>query len=111
MANEFDQEKLRLEAGQLVNEVWEEATGRASPAEQVRLRGVAYRLATELFISGRIAARPQLEVLERIISEGMGRGDDASTIARAVLDLVEGPKWEGRRHQDSGGGQNQTEES
>jgi hypothetical protein len=96
MDDMFDQEKLRLRAGELVNQVWEEAAGRASPAEQVRFRGVAYDLAARLFISGRIAARPKLEVLERIISEGMERGDEASIIARAVLDVVEGPKWEGR---------------
>jgi hypothetical protein len=111
MDDRFNQEKLRLKAGELVNQVWEEAAGRASPAEQVRLRGVAYDLAARLFISGRIAARPQLEVLERIISEGMERRDEAGTIARAVLDLVEGPKWKGHRHGDSGDSRNQTEES
>lgn len=58
-----------------------------------------------------IAARPKLEVLERIISDGIERGAEASTIARAVLDLVEGPKWKGRRHGDSGDSRNQTEES
>jgi hypothetical protein len=98
MEDMFDHEKLRLRAGELVNQVGEEAAGRASPAEQVRFRGVAYDLAARLFISGRIAARPQLEVLERIISDGIERGDPARTIARAVLDLVEGPKWKGRRH-------------
>jgi hypothetical protein len=96
MDDTFDYQKLRLEAGEIVNQVWEEATGRASPEEQVRFRGVAYSLAGRLFISGRIAARPPLETLERIISEGMGRGDDATTIARAVLDLIEGPKWKGQ---------------
>jgi hypothetical protein len=106
MDDMFNQEKLRL-----VDQVWEEAAGRASPAEQVRFRGVAYDLAARLFISGRIAARPQLEILARIISDGMERGDAASTIARAVLDLVEGPKWRGRRHGDSGDTQNQPEES
>lgn len=34
--------------------------------------------------------------LERIISEGMEREDDASTIARAVLEEIEGPKWKGQ---------------
>jgi hypothetical protein len=96
MDDMFDYKKLRLKAGELVNHVWEEATGRASPEEQVRFRGVAYDLTTRLFISGRIAARPPQETLERIISEGMGRGDDADTIARAVLDLIEGPKWKGQ---------------
>ena len=104
MDDRFDEDKLRLELGELVNQVWEEAAGRASPEEHVRLRGVAYRFATELFISGRIAARPPLEALERIVGEGMQRGDDASTIARAVLDLIEGPKWQGPRW-DSGEGQ------
>ena len=111
MDDMFDQGKLKLRAGKLVDQVWEEAAGRASPAEQVRFRGVAYNLASMLFISGRIAARPKLEVLERIISDGMERGDEASTIARAVLDLVEGPKWQGRRQGDSGDSQNQTDES
>lgn len=111
MDDMFNQEKLRLRAGELVDQVWEEAAGRALPAEQVRLREVAYDLAARLFISGRIAARPKLEVLEQIISDGMERGAEASTIARAVLDLVEGPKWKGRRHGDSGDSRNQTEES
>jgi hypothetical protein len=113
MDDMFNQEKLRLRAGELVDQVWEEASGRASPAEQVRLRGVAYDLAARLFISGRISARPRLEVLEQIISDGMEIGAAASTIASAVLDLVEGPKWEGRSHGASGdsGSRNQTEES
>lgn len=76
-----NQEKLRLRTGELVDQVWEEAAGRASPAEQVRLRGVAYDLAARLFISGRIAARPKLEVLERIISDGMERGAEAPAAA------------------------------
>ena len=61
MDDRFDHEKLRIRAGELVNQAWDEATGRASPEEQVRLRGVAYDLATRLFISGRIAARPPLK--------------------------------------------------
>ena len=52
MDDMFDDEKLRLEAGELVNQVWEEATGRASPEEQVRFRGVAYGLATRLSSPG-----------------------------------------------------------
>jgi len=111
MDDMFDYEKLWHEAGELVDQAWEDAAGRASPEEQVRLRGVAYSLVARLFISGRIAARPKLEVLERIISDGMERGTEASTIARAVLDLVEGPKWKGSRHGDSGDSRNQTEES
>lgn len=86
MNDMFDYEKLRLEAGELVNQVWEEATGRASPEEQVRFRGVAYSLATRLFISGRIAARPPLETLERMISEGTRRGDDARAVAAHMHD-------------------------
>ena len=44
MDDTFDDEKLRLEAGELVNQVWrEEATGRASPEEQVRFPGGGIR--------------------------------------------------------------------
>ena len=95
MDDMFDQEKLKLRAGELVNQVWKEATGRASPEEQVRLRGVAYDLAARIYTSGRLMARPPLDEIEHIISEGLRRRDDASTIARAVLDLVDGPGWKG----------------
>jgi hypothetical protein len=41
MDDSFDEDKIRLELGELVSQVSEEATGRASPEEQVRLRGTA----------------------------------------------------------------------
>ena len=95
----FDREKLRLEAGQLVDQVWEEAAGRASPEEHVRLRGVAYNLATKLFISGRIAARPSPEALEQVIAAALERfqgiSGESRGIAEAVMDLLEGPRHEG----------------
>lgn len=98
-ADGFDQEKLRLEAGQLVDQVWDEAAGQASPAEQVRLRGAAYDLATRLFISGRIAARPSLEALEQIITAALERfqgvSGESRGVAEAVMGLLEGPQWEG----------------
>ena len=95
----FDQEKLRLEAGQLVDQVWEEAAGQASPGEHVRLRGVAYNLAAKLFISGRIAARPSPEALEQVIAAALerfhGLSGESRGIAEAVMGLLEGPQWEG----------------
>ena len=95
----FDREKLRLEAGQLVDQVWEEAAAWASPEEHVRLRGVAYNLATKLFISGRIAARPSPEALEQVIAAALERfqgiSGESRGIAEAVMDLLEGPQHEG----------------
>jgi hypothetical protein len=49
----LDRDQLRVEAGELVDEVWREACGEARPGEQVRLRGAAYDLATRLFLSAR----------------------------------------------------------
>lgn len=62
-------EKLRLEAGQLVKDVWDAAIGGAPEEEKVRLRGASYDLAASLFIAGRIAERPTLEVMERRIRQ------------------------------------------
>ena len=83
-ADGFKQEKLGLELGKLVDQVWQEAAGPASPEEHVRLRSVAYDLATRLFISGRIAARPSLETLEQVIAAAQERFQGLSHENRAL---------------------------
>jgi hypothetical protein len=91
----FRQQKLRLDLGKLVDQVWQEAARRASPEEHVRLRGVSYDLATRLFISGKIAARPSLEELEQVIAAARerfhGLWNEDRGIAEAVMGLLEGP--------------------
>ena len=83
----LDREQLRVEAGELVDEVWREASGEARPGEQVRLRGAAYDLATRLFLSGRLAVQPPVGVVSRIIADGMKAGTSADDIARHVREL------------------------
>ena len=51
-----------------------------------------------------IGTSPNSDV-ERIITDGMGRGQDVSSIVKAVLGIIEAQKLEGR-HQDSGDRQN-----
>ena len=85
----FDPEKLRLEAGQLVYDVWDAAIGGVSEREKVRLRRVAYNLAARLLVAGRRAGKPKLEEMEQCIRECMARGDDARTMAGMLLNLYE----------------------
>ena len=87
-----DNAQLERELGQLIDQVWDEASGRASPEEHVRMRGAAYGFAASLFIAGKIAARPSVELLERVITQAregsQGSPDENRIIAEAVIDLI-----------------------
>jgi hypothetical protein len=87
----FDPEKLRLELGQFVNDVWDAAIGGAPEEKKVTLRGAAYGVAARFFIAGRLSERPALGVMERRIGECMARGDDVRTMAGVLLSLYEDP--------------------
>ena len=92
-ANSFpDDVKLERELGELIDQVWDEASGRASPEEHVRMRGAAYGFAASLFIPGKIAARPSVEALERVITEArersQGSPDENRIIAEAVIHMI-----------------------
>lgn len=56
---------------------------------------LSYDLATRLFISGKIAARPSLEELEEVIVAARerfrGLSNEDRGIAEAVIGLLEGP--------------------
>jgi hypothetical protein len=84
--------QLERELGQLIDQVWGEASGRPWPAERVRMRGAAYGLAARLFIAGKIAARPSVEFLEQVITRvretSQGSADENRIIAEAVLHLI-----------------------
>lgn len=88
-----EQEKLRIELGQLIDQVWEEAAGQASPDEHVRMRGAAYGFAVSLFIAGKLAARPPMELLEKVIAEAreqsQGSSNENRSIAEAVIAMME----------------------
>jgi hypothetical protein len=83
-----EQEKLRIELGQLVDQVWEEAAGRGSPEEHVRMRGAAYGFAVGLFIAGKLAARPPTEALERVIAAARERAPDSASENRSIAEAV-----------------------
>jgi hypothetical protein len=91
-----ESEKLRLELGQLVDDVWDAAIGGAPEEEKARFREQADALAARLFMAGRRAERPTLEGMERSIRDCMARGDDARSTAGVLLNLYE--YTDGRSH-------------
>jgi hypothetical protein len=95
---EFDLETARLELDRLVDAVWHDAAGSASPDRRHVLQLAGRDLAVKIFISGQIAGRPAMETLEQVIAAASERvrgfPDESRGIAEAVMALLEDPKRE-----------------
>ncbi len=91
----LDLEKARLALGQLVENA---RSGDNPPKHIMQLQ--AYDLATKIFLSGKTAGRPSMDVLEQVIATASERvrgfPDESRGIAEAVMALLEDPKQERR---------------